>query len=93
MLIVLSGLAFAGIQFYISMKQMSVRKKSEDNQLGSGTNLELSASGIKVTSSVLGIIILAISIGFFYLYLAHVYPIKFLDLQEKQQAAEKAVSH
>jgi hypothetical protein len=38
--------------------------------------LELGASGVKVTSPVLGVIILVVSMGFFYLYLKTVYPIQ-----------------
>jgi hypothetical protein len=46
-------------------------------QLGDmATNLELSANGIKVSSSVLGVIVLLISMAFFYLYARYVYPIQ-----------------
>jgi hypothetical protein len=41
-----------------------------------GTQLEVSAKGVVVNSSVMGVIILALSLAFFYLYLVHVYPIK-----------------
>jgi hypothetical protein len=40
------------------------------------TTLEASATGIKLSSPVLGVIILALSLAFFYLYLVHVYPIE-----------------
>ena len=40
------------------------------------THLELSAKGIVVNSSVLGVIILGLSLAFFYLYLVYVYPIQ-----------------
>ena len=39
------------------------------------TTLEATASGIKVSSPVLGVVILMISLAFFYLYLVHVYPV------------------
>lgn len=39
------------------------------------TSIEASTSGLKVSSPVLGVIILSISLLFFYLYLAFVYPI------------------
>jgi hypothetical protein len=39
------------------------------------TEFEASAKGIKVSSPVLGVIILVISLAFFYLYLVYVYPI------------------
>jgi hypothetical protein len=37
--------------------------------------LDLSTAGLKVSSPVLGVIILVISLAFFYLYLVYVYPI------------------
>ena len=39
------------------------------------TQLEISAKGIVVNSSVLGVVILTLSLAFFYLYLVYVYPI------------------
>jgi len=53
------------------------------------TNLEVSATGVKVSSSVLGVIILAISMAFFYLYARYVYPIRELphDSQDIVQGA------
>jgi hypothetical protein len=41
-----------------------------------GTSLELSTTGLKVSSPVLGVVILALSLGFFYLYLVYAYPIQ-----------------
>lgn len=40
------------------------------------TKIEASLQGIKVSSPVLGVIILIISLLFFYLYLIFVYPVK-----------------
>lgn len=40
------------------------------------TTIEATAKGIKVSSPVLGVIILTISLAFFYLYLVYVYPIE-----------------
>lgn len=39
------------------------------------TQLEISAKGVIVNSSVLGVVILTLSLAFFYLYLVYVYPI------------------
>jgi len=68
--LVFAGVAFAAFQFYISMKE-KVRKDDALN-----TQLEANLSGIKVSSPVLGVIILIISLLFFYLYLVYVYPIQ-----------------
>lgn len=83
--IVLSGLLFSGMQFYISFKRASgtVSGKGEPDSssaekresLGGVTEFEVSSTGFKVSSSVLGIVILVISLAFFYLYLTHVYPV------------------
>ena len=66
--LVFSGILFAAIQFYAGLKS--------NNQRGEVTTLEAGSSGLKVSSPVLGIIILVISLAFFYLYLIHIYPIE-----------------
>ena len=76
--IVFVGLLFAGMQFYVSLRR-SAKPPEGESSTGSAsevTELEASLQGIKVRSSVLGVIILVISLGFLYLYLVHVYPIK-----------------
>jgi hypothetical protein len=62
-LLVLAGLGFSWMQF---------RRGWSD---GLESEMELSAAGIKIRSSVLGVIILVVSLAFFYLYLVYVYPI------------------
>jgi hypothetical protein len=39
------------------------------------TKVQFSATGVVVESSVLSIVILTLSLGFFYLYLVYVYPV------------------
>ncbi|SRR6266403_5597311 len=82
--LVLSGLVFAGIQFRVALARLpkeraNVGKSEEQGQTGNvsemATNFEVSATGIRVNSSVLGVIILTISMAFFYLYARYVYPI------------------
>lgn len=70
--LVLIGIYFAWLQFNFAMKNS---KKAGD--LGKQLETEISASGkeFKVSSPVLGVIILLISLMFFYLYLRYVYPI------------------
>jgi hypothetical protein len=71
--LVFSGIFFAGIQFYISMQNAKKRGSMDPKELD--TQLEAGGQGIKVSSPVLGVIILVISMLFFYLYLKYVYPI------------------
>lgn len=66
-LLVLAGLGFSWMQF---------RRSWEEGGEGLESEMELSHAGMKVRSSVLGVIILFVSLAFFYLYLVHVYPIE-----------------
>lgn len=63
--IVFVGLYFSWMQFHAT---------ENPNEMPE-TNMEVSASGLKVSSPVLGVIILVLSFAFFYLYLVYVYPI------------------
>jgi hypothetical protein len=102
-LVVLIGLVFSGIHFYLSVRKSKKHDELVDQlllaQIRNGekkpdqipgvqsgaaqnnqekevpTSFEISASGIKMTSSILGVIILGLSLAFFYLYLQSVYPV------------------
>lgn len=74
LLLVFCGICFSGIQFYKSIRKEQAG--GESTTADSVTEFEASAKGIKVTSPVLGVIILVISLAFFYLYLVYVYPIR-----------------
>jgi hypothetical protein len=60
---------------YFSYLQFRKAIKAEGNG-DLKTDLEASAQGVKVSSPVLGVIILVISLVFFYLYLVYIYPIQ-----------------
>jgi hypothetical protein len=66
MILVLSGLVFSAVQFYISMH------RGTD---GASNEVELSMQSVKVRSQFLGVVTLAMSLAFFYLYVSRVYPI------------------
>ncbi|MFO0793846.1 MAG: hypothetical protein U0586_07265 [Candidatus Brocadiaceae bacterium] len=72
LLLVIAGIYFAAIQFHRDFRQTTPGGRSED---AIPTAFEASLQGVKVSSPVLGVIILVISLAFFYLYLAFVYPI------------------
>ncbi len=65
------GLYFSWLQFRASMA-------GDGNGADASiqTTIEASAKGLKVSSPVLGVIILTLSLAFFYLYLVYVYPIE-----------------
>ncbi len=94
-LIVFVGLFFSGAQFYISLKNNianDVTGNESVSQKGRLTNVsefEASLKGIKVKSSVIGIIILVISLAFFYLYLVHIYPIEEIGSSPKKEIETK----
>jgi hypothetical protein len=72
--VVLSGLIFSAMQFRIALK--TAGKKGI---VAPDTSLKASLSGVEVSSSILGVIVLALSIIFFYLYLKTVFPIVSID--------------
>ena len=65
-LIILAGITFSAIQFWLS-----IRTKKQAEQ----TELSLAMSGLIVKSSTLGVVILTMSLAFFYLYIKYIYPI------------------
>ncbi len=72
LLLVLAGIYFAAIQFHSGLR----RRGDGAGAPAEETELSLSLREVKVRSPVLGVIILTISLAFFYLYLVHVYPIR-----------------
>lgn len=70
-------ITLVGAGIYFSWLQFRADLKTTDKEGNRGVStLEASTSGIKVSSPVLGVIILVISLLFFYLYLQYVYPIE-----------------
>jgi len=68
-------LVLVGLGIYFAWVQFHTRPADAQET----TQIELGSKGIKVSSPVLGVIILVLSLAFFYLYLVHVYPIKVVD--------------
>jgi hypothetical protein len=64
--LVLSGIAFSGIQFWVGLRRGTPADSTE---------VDVSLDGLKVRSQFLGVVTLALSLAFFYLYLKTVYPI------------------
>ncbi len=70
--LVIAGIYFSGVQFHSSLRLKKLKESTGEDE---PTEIVASIKGIKVSSPVLGVIILVISLLFFYLYLVHVYPI------------------
>jgi hypothetical protein len=72
--LVAAGMYFAAVQFHLGLRPKRKTKGSEAGD--NATELVAGVQGIRVRSPVLGVIILVISMAFFYLYLVFVYPIR-----------------
>jgi hypothetical protein len=68
--VVFAGIYFAAVQFHVGLS-----RKGRARQADVVTEIDASLKGIRVSSPVLGVLILTLSLVFFYLYLAYVYPI------------------
>jgi hypothetical protein len=88
--VVFTGLAFSGIQFYLDYRvktmplppvtaaaKISVPSTADavTDTKPVTTTVEISKDKIMISSPVLGVIVLAMSITFLYLYLQYIYPI------------------
>lgn len=71
MVIVASGLILSYMHFYKDLKSTTPSP---------GTEMELSLQGLKINSSIMGLVILVISIAFLYMYLIYVFPINELTI-------------
>jgi hypothetical protein len=79
--LVLIGVLFSWLQF----KAAAFKGESEE--------LDASMKGVKITSSTLGVVILVLSMCFFYLYLRYVYPINMNEGAKIVTSSEKEASH
>ena len=80
-IIVLIGLYLSYLQFKMATKTLTLPPPAgkPDNSAGyvdmMKADLELGKDGIKINTAVIGLIILALSLAFLFLYLKYVYPI------------------
>lgn len=85
LVLVFAGIVFSGIQFVHSL-----RTASGGEGAAAQHELAIGASGVTVRSSVIGLIVLTISLGFFYLYLVHVFPLEELPTHKSPAAPSGA---
>lgn len=71
LILVFLGMYFAAIQFHVGLRA----KPGESPPQVPETEVVFSLQEFRVRSPVLGVIVLTLSLAFFYLYLAYVYPI------------------
>jgi hypothetical protein len=72
-IVVLAGVSFSGFQLWKSVSVAGVQSSNE---------LEISASKVRVTSSVVGIVVLTISLAFLYIYTVQVYQMHIIRVAE-----------
>ena len=69
-LVVVCGTGFAGFQLWKSVSAAGVQTSSD---------LEISAAKVRVTSSVVGVVVLSISIVFLYIYAQEIYHLRLIE--------------
>jgi len=74
LLLVFLGIYFAAIQFHVGLRRRGPDGHPPPHEESS--EIALSFKGLRIRSPVLGVIVLTISLAFFYLYLVYVYPIE-----------------
>lgn len=85
--VVVSGVGLSFFQIWIAFHQ------PPGASAGTGdTTIEASATSFRVTSSVVGIVILVIATGFLYLFLKEVYDIKIIDITKATPAPAESNS-
>jgi hypothetical protein len=78
--LVLAGVTFSAIQFGVALRRRTEFSDAE---------IAMSVEGVKIRSQFLGIITLALSLAFFYLYLKTVYPVVELSVQSQTAPAKR----
>ncbi len=80
LVLVFLGMYFAAIQFHVGLRRRPPPgpglPPDAYHPYEEPSEIALSLKGFKVRSPVLGVIVLTISLAFFYLYLVYVYPIR-----------------
>jgi hypothetical protein len=78
-LVVVAGISFAGFQLWKSVSIAGVQETSD---------LEISASKVRVTSSVVGVVVLFISLAFLYIYTTEIYGVTVIAAPAPQADAK-----
>jgi hypothetical protein len=91
-----AGIAFSGVQLWRATAPRPVGDPSNQPSVADplGTNIELSWQNVRVTSSVIGLVVLVISVVYLYLFLKEVYEVKVITgLDAPSSAATPDQSH
>jgi hypothetical protein len=82
--IVVMGLLLSFKQFQLTAEQVKYNLKTSREERvvienGDSTSMEISQTGLKINTAVIGLAILFLSLAFFFLYLKYVYVIEVVD--------------
>jgi hypothetical protein len=80
-IVVVSGISLAGFQLWKDVSAAGVQSNSE---------FELSASKVRVTSSVVGIVVFTISLVFLFIYTQQVYQVRLIDVSAASSGQAKS---
>lgn len=69
------GMLFASCHFFVSLRNSSRPTRRLSGANSQNHTAKLSASGIEISSSAVGLIIFAITVAFFFMYIKYVYPV------------------
>jgi hypothetical protein len=78
--VVFAGVVFSAFQLWKSVGAAGVQLNSE---------MEMSAKNVRITSSVVGVVVLVISVAFLYIYTHEVYQLRFVDSYKPDIGAPK----
>lgn len=105
--IVVFGLYVTYLQFTRELRKVRIRVRTGPPATGQDGNtppppaepvdpvaskLKIGPEGLEVTSQVIGLLVLAFSLAFFYLYVKEVYPMQEVELQKNAQSSIQAAS-
>ena len=90
----LSGVVFAGYQLWRATATAPEFNGSTAKPAGDplATNVELSWQSVRVTSSVIGLVVLVISVAYLYLFLKEVYRIDLEELITSPRVIENPIT-
>lgn len=95
MLVIAVGLFLTVMQFTRDERRQRRRARpaagaSDDSEGAAKSSLKLSTTGVEISSQVLGILILVLSLGFFYLYVVDIYPLMDATRKAPRESAQQA---
>lgn len=87
-----TALTRAGAKRLVKAKNEKKGEEGTDDENDARSTLKIGLDGLEITSQVIGLLVLALSLAFFYLYIKDVYPMQEVELQKEAKLAAKPVA-